>query len=41
MVEVGDAAPDFKLPDLEGKAIALSDLLKSGPVVTVFYRGAW
>lgn len=40
-VTVGEVAPDFELPDLRGRRIALSDLLKAGPVVLVFYRGGW
>jgi peroxiredoxin len=36
---VGDKAPDFTLKDLDGKAISLSDSLKSGPVVIVVLRG--
>ena len=38
---VGDTAPDFRLPDARGGEVALSDLLARGPVVLVFYRGAW
>jgi peroxiredoxin len=30
-------APDFKLPDLKGKDVALSDLLEQGPVVVDFW----
>ncbi len=40
-LKVGATAPDFKLPDGEGKKRSLSTLLKSGPVVLVFYRGEW
>ncbi len=38
---VGDTAPDFTLSDAAGRAISLSDLLTTGPVVVSFYRGAW
>ena len=38
---VGDAAPDFTLPDAMGRETRLSDLLASGPVVLTFYRGSW
>ena len=38
---VGAAAPDFTLPDVDGTSVHLSDLLLHGPVVVVFYRGAW
>jgi peroxiredoxin len=38
---VGDRAPDFRLPDARGGEIALQQLLADGPVVLVFYRGAW
>jgi peroxiredoxin len=40
-VKVGEKAPDFTLPDVFGKQITLSDLLKQGPVVVTFYRGEW
>lgn len=38
---VGEAAPDFELPDAKGKLVRLTDRLASGPVVLSFYRGAW
>ena len=38
---VGDAAPDFELPDATGKSVRLSELLAQGPVVINFYRGEW
>jgi peroxiredoxin len=37
--QLGDKAPDFLLNDLSGKAVSLSDCLKSGPVVLVVLRG--
>jgi peroxiredoxin len=40
-VQVGERAPDFTLPDAEGSPVALSELLKHGPVVLTFYRGEW
>lgn len=38
---VGDTAPSFNLPDAHGKIINSRELLAKGPVVLVFYRGAW
>lgn len=49
---VGQKAPDFTLPDADGKAVTLSDILtgkdkKSGQqgtangVLLIFYRGYW
>ncbi|MEM1055641.1 MAG: peroxiredoxin-like family protein [Bacteroidota bacterium] len=38
---VGDTAPDFALPGVDGETVQLSTLLQSGPVVLTFYRGAW
>ena len=40
-IELGQQAPDFELPNPEGKAIKLADLLAKGPVVVTFYRGSW
>jgi len=37
----GEQAPDFTLPDAQGKAVMLSHLLQQGPVVLTFYRGEW
>lgn len=39
-VQVGQAAPDFRLPDRKGRAHALSDY-RGKKVVLVFYRGYW
>jgi peroxiredoxin len=38
---VGSIAPDFLLKDAQGHPVQLSQILKQGPVVLVFYRGAW
>lgn len=40
-VRLGAEAPGFDLPNLHGKRVVLSEQLKSGPVVLVFYRGGW
>jgi peroxiredoxin len=37
---VGEAAPDFRLADQDGKAVSLSGA-RGGKVVLVFYRGYW
>ena len=39
--KVGDQAPEFSLPDPEGKMVSLTSLLKNGPVVVTWYRGGW
>lgn len=39
--QVGSVAPDFALPDQDGEDVHLSALLRSGPVILIFYRGAW
>jgi peroxiredoxin len=36
---VGDDAPDFALPALDGRTVRLSELTHSGPVVVVVLRG--
>ena len=38
---VGDQAPDFTLPNVDGGESQLSTLLKDGPLVISFYRGGW
>ena len=40
-LKIGDKAPDFDLPNANGKSVRLSDLLQKGPVVVAFYRGGW
>ncbi len=40
-IKVGERAPDFTLPNAYGNKVSLSESLKEGPVVLVFYRGAW
>ena len=41
---VGEKAPEFSLPDQDGKTVALNDLLQTPgtrAVVLIFYRGYW
>ncbi len=40
-LKVGDKAPDFTLKNAFGENISLASLTKKGPVILVFYRGAW
>lgn len=40
-LKVGDKAPDFTLPDTDGKPVSLSGLLKQGPVILAFYTKAF
>ncbi|MBO9600091.1 MAG: AhpC/TSA family protein [Cohnella sp.] len=37
----GDAAPDFSLESPLGETLTLYEELAKGPVVLIFYRGAW
>lgn len=41
MPEVGGEAPGFNLPSAQGGQLRLSMRTVRGPVVVVFYRGAW
>lgn len=38
---VNTPAPEFAETDEEGHAVSLTELLKKGPVVLIFYRGYW
>ncbi|SFJ30619.1 Peroxiredoxin [Paenibacillus sp. UNC496MF] len=40
-LNLGDVAPDFTLEDATGKRITLSEELKKGPIILIFYRGEW
>ncbi|MBT2161466.1 peroxiredoxin-like family protein [Zobellia barbeyronii] len=40
-IKIAQKAPNFKLPNPEGKLISLAILLEKGPVVITFYRGNW
>ena len=40
-LKVGDKAPDFALPNGDGKLVMLSEYTARSPVVLVFYRGFW
>jgi hypothetical protein len=41
VLKVGDRAPEFVLPDADGKTVKLADYVARGPVVVIFYRGFW
>jgi peroxiredoxin len=38
---INSKAPEFKLKDQTGVEVSLKELRKKGPVVVLFYRGAW
>jgi peroxiredoxin len=40
-LSVGDTMPSFELPDPRKAVVKSKDLLAAGPIVIVFYRGAW
>jgi len=41
VVKVGQPAPDFTLPNTDGKPVSLATLVARGPVVLSFFRGRW
>jgi peroxiredoxin len=41
LLKVGDVAPEFALPDANGKLVRSTDLLALGPLVVCFFRGRW
>jgi peroxiredoxin len=40
-LKVGDAAPEFLLPDAEGRLHSSEQLRRDGPLVLSFFRGGW
>jgi peroxiredoxin len=40
-LQLGDRAPNFRLPNATGGSVELDALLRRGPVVLSFYRGQW
>ena len=40
-LQPGDIAPDFILPNVDGRSVRLYSELERGPVVLVYYRGGW
>lgn len=38
---IGEKAPEFSLPDQNGKMVSLTDLLSSNGALLIFYRGYW
>ncbi|MGE0267051.1 MAG: peroxiredoxin family protein [Candidatus Omnitrophota bacterium] len=40
-LDEGAMAPDFEGISYEGKTVKLSEMYQNGPVVLIFYRGAW
>lgn len=41
LLQVGDRAPEFVLPNAVSKTIRLTEQLAQGPVILTFYRGGW
>lgn len=41
LAKPGMQAPEFALPDVNGKLVRSSDLLAMGPLVVNFFRGRW
>jgi len=41
VLRLGERAPDFTLPDADGRPVTLAEFRGKKPVVLVFYRGYW
>lgn len=41
ILKTGDKIPQFELKSAEGVMVNSADILKNGPLVLTFYRGAW
>jgi len=41
ILSVGSIAPEFSLPDVNGRMVHSADLLALGPVIVNFFRGRW
>jgi AhpC/TSA family len=41
VARVGQRAPEFALPNADGRTVSLGELLARGPLVLSFYRGRW
>ena len=37
MLAIGERAPEFTLPDQDGRSLSLSTLLRDGPLILYFY----
>lgn len=40
-LQIGQAVPDFTLPDAKGNAVSLAEVLTSNIAIVTFYRGSW
>jgi len=38
---VGEAMPDFTMPDQDGRLVSLEGILAKGPAILAFHRGHW
>jgi hypothetical protein len=41
VLKPADPAPEFTLPNSQGKQVSSAELLRPGPIVLTFYRGVW
>ena len=39
--KIGEKAPDFTLPDAQGKPVQLAELIEPNWALLIFYRGSW
>lgn len=40
-IQIGEQIPEFSLPNVYGKKVNSTEILKNGKIILAFYRGSW